>query len=97
MTTLSQVKIAERVRFRETFKHSQFIDHSRIEDFIDEAIDTAVRTAFRETEVKEISEERLPYENSPEIYGNQRLESYKKGNHAALAEKTKLEKEFINS
>lgn len=28
--------------------------------------------------------EGLPFENSPEIYGNQRIESYKKGYNAAL-------------
>ena len=33
---------------------------------------------------KIIKEERLPYENSPEIYGNQRLEAYKKGYNQAL-------------
>jgi len=33
---------------------------------------------------KIIKEERLPYENSPEIYGNKRLEAYKKGYNQAL-------------
>jgi hypothetical protein len=28
--------------------------------------------------------ENLPFENSPEIYGNQRIESYKKGYNQAL-------------
>lgn len=33
----------------------------------------------------EITEDKLPYENSPEIYGNQRLEAYKKGFNACLS------------
>lgn len=35
---------------------------------------------------EERTQENLPFENSPEIYGNQRIESYKKGFNQARTE-----------
>lgn len=62
---------------------------NRIKAFIESYL-TRQREEFRKMvrkmELKGQNGESLPYENSPEIYGNQRQQSYKKGFNTALDE-----------
>lgn len=52
-----------------------------------------------ESEKKEgLNGENLPFENSPDIYGNQRIESFKKGHNQALDTiSSKLKEVYENS
>lgn len=88
--TLSQLKQNILAEFDETFKRSQFDDYSQIKPFISSALDTAVRTAFRETTITTYDKKWMS-KDTPTM--NDLMNMW----NQALAEKTKKEEKFINN
>lgn len=57
-----------------------------VEEFIEKLLLTQRKELGEKIEKKrKIGDKGLPFENSPELYGNQRLEAYKKGFNDALS------------
>ena len=73
------------------------IERKRLVSFIAKELEFAKAEGAREVLEKipaEITIEKLPYENKPEIYGNARLEAYRKGHNDCVKKLSTLREDY---